>query len=173
MSTLKTIYNKHREKLWYIVFGVLTTLVGWATFTGVIWAWRAAFSLPTDDNKSQLYFVGFVIAQVLHWVAAVLFAFFTNKKWVFTDADKNVSTWVQLLKFAGGRVVTFFIDTGVTLGATALLVALFPFLQRVEIVGIELNFCDIGSKVITGVIVLVCNYFISKIFVFTKKKKSE
>ena len=173
MSTLKTIYNKHREKLWYIVFGVLTTLVGWVTFTGVLWAWRAAFSLPTDDNESQLYVVGFVIAQVLHWVAAVLFAFFTNKKWVFTDADKNVSTWVQLLKFAGGRVITLLIDTGVTIGATALLVALFPFLQKVELIGFELNFCDIGSKVITGVIVLVCNYFISKIFVFTKKKKSE
>lgn len=171
MSKIKNLFNKHREKIMYLIFGVLTTVVGWVTYVGVLWAWRAALSLPTDDNESTLYWVGFGIAQFLHWVAAVLFAFFTNKKWVFTDADKNVSTWLQLLKFAGGRVVTFFIDTGVTVVAMAALVALFPFLQAVPIFNFELNFCDIGSKVITGVIVLILNYVISKIFVFTKKDK--
>lgn len=171
MSKIKDLFNKHREKIMYIIFGVLTTVVGWVTYVGVLWAWRAVFSLPNDDTTSGLYIAGFITAQVLHWVAAVLFSFFTNRAWVFTDADKNVSVWLQLVKFAGGRVVTFFVDTGVTVAATAALVALFPFLQVVPVFNFELNFCDIGSKVITGVVVLILNYVISKIFVFTKKKE--
>ena len=154
----------------YILFGVLTTLVSWGTFVGVMWVWRSVFSLPADDSTSGTYLAGFIIAQVLHWIAGVLFSFFTNKKWVFTDADTNVSTIVQLLKFAGGRVVTLFVDTGVTyLAGWALLTAL-PALAAVQILGMNLNFCDIGSKAITSVIVLTCNYVISKIFVFKKKK---
>lgn len=171
MSIIKDLFNKHREKIMYLVFGVLTTVVGWVTYVGALWAWRAIFSLPNDDTTSGLYWTGFAIAQLLHWVAAVLFSFFTNRAWVFTDADKTASIWVQLLKFAGGRVVTLLIDTGVTAAANAALGALFPFLQAVPIFDFELNFCDIGSKVITGVIVLICNYVISKIFVFTKKKE--
>ena len=86
MLEIKQLYNKYKEIIMYTLFGVLTTLVGWGTYIGVMWVWRAIFSLPNDDTTSGLYLAGFVIAQVLHWIAAVLFSFFTNKKWVFTDA---------------------------------------------------------------------------------------
>ena len=104
-------------------------------------------------------------------VAAVLFAFFTNKKWVFTEADKSVRTSVQLVKFAGGRVITFFIDYGVTLFAAMGAAALFPSLASVSFIGKEWNLCEIGAKVIAAVIVIVCNYIFSKIFVFKNKKQ--
>ena len=155
----------------YLVFGVLTTFVGWAVYFAVLWAWKGIFSLPVDDTNSALYITGYTVAQVIQWVAAVLFAFFTNKKWVFTEADKNVRTSLQLVKFAGGRVVTLFIDYGVTLFAAMGAAALFPSLTAVTLMGIEWNLCEIGAKVVAAVIVIICNYIFSKIFVFKNKKQ--
>jgi putative flippase GtrA len=155
----------------YLVFGVLTTAVGWAVYFAVLFLWKGIFSLPVDDTTSALYIVGYTIAQVIQWVAAVLFAFFTNKKWVFTDADKSVRTSLQLVKFAGGRVVTFFIDYGVTLFAAMGAAALLPSLTSVSFIGKEWNLCEIGAKVIAAVIVIICNYIFSKIFVFKNKDK--
>ena len=167
---IKELINKHREIVMYLVFGVLTTIVGWAVFFAVLWAWKGIFSLPVDDTESALYFAGYTVAQVVQWVAAVLFAFFTNRKWVFTESDRNVRISVQLSKFAGGRVITFFIDYGVTLFATIGAAALLPMLTSVEILGTEWNLCEIGAKVLTAVIVIICNYIFSKLFVFKKKK---
>ena len=155
----------------YLVFGVLTTVVGWAVYFAVLWAWKGIFSLPVDDTESALYLAGYTAAQVLQWIAAVLFAFFTNRKWVFTAADKDVRTSVQLSKFAGGRVITFFVDYGVTLFATIGAAALLPALTSVELLGREWNLCEVGAKVLAAVIVIVCNYIFSKIFVFKNKKQ--
>ena len=173
MSKIKELINKHREVVMYLVFGVLTTLLSWIVYFAVLWVWKGVFSLPVDDTSSGLYIAGYTVAQIVQWVAAVLFAFFTNRKWVFTEADKSVSVPVQLVKFSGGRVITFFIDYGVTLFAAMGAAALIPALTSVELFGREWNLCEIGAKVLAAVIVIVCNYIFSKIFVFKNKKESE
>ena len=170
MGKIKELIKKHREIVTYLIFGVLTTFVGWAVYFAVLWIWKGAFSLPVDDTSSGLYIAGYTVAQVIQWIAAVLFAFFTNRKWVFTDADKNVSVGVQLVKFSGGRVITFFIDYGVTLFVAMGAAALIPALTSVSLLGREWNLCEIGAKVLAAVIVIVCNYIFSKIFVFKKEK---
>ncbi len=170
MSKIKELMKKHREILMYLLFGVMTTAVGWIVYFLLLWGWKAAFSLPVDDTSSSLYIVGYTVAQVVQWVAAVLFAFFTNRKWVFTEADKDVSTVIQLAKFSGGRVVTFFIDYLVTLFAAMGAAAILPALTSVALLGREWNFCEIGAKVLAAVIVIICNYVFSKIFVFKDKK---
>ena len=157
----------------YLIFGVLTTLLSWIVYFAVLWAWKGIFSLPASDTSSGLYIAGYTVAQVVQWVAAVLFAFFTNRKWVFTEADKNVSVPVQLVKFSGGRVITFFIDYGVTLFAAMGSAALIPALTSVMIFGKEWNLCEIGAKVLAAVIVIICNYIFSKIFVFKNKRNAE
>lgn len=171
MSKIKDLINKHREIVMYLVFGFLTTVVGWSTYFGVLWAWKAILSLPVEDTSSALYIAGYSIAQVLQWVVAGLFAFFTNRKWVFTEADKNVSVWIQLVKFSGGRVVTFILDYCVTLFVAMGAAALLPSLVSVIFLGKEWNLCEIGAKLIAAVIVIVCNYIFSKIFVFKNKKE--
>ncbi len=170
MSKIKELCKKHREILMYLLFGVLTTAVGWIVYFAVLWTWKAIYSLPVDDTSSGMYIAGYTAAQVIQWVAAVLFAFFTNRKWVFTDADRDVSTWLQLVKFSGGRVVTFFIDYLVTLFVAMGAAALIPALTSVVLFGREWNLCEIGAKVLAAVIVIICNYIFSKIFVFKKKK---
>ena len=169
MSKIKELIKKHREIVTYLVFGVLTTLVGWGVYFAVLWSWKAIFSLPAEDTSSGAYIVGYTVAQVVQWVAAVLFAFFTNRKWVFTDADREVPVALQLAKFSGGRVVTFFIDYLVTLFAAMGVAWLIPTLTSVSLLGREWNLAEIGAKVLAAMIVIVCNYIFSKIFVFRKK----
>ena len=170
MEKIKDLCKKYREILLYLVFGVLTTVVGWVVYFAVLWALKGAMGLPVEDTTSGKYVAAYTAAQIIQWVAAVLFAFFTNRKWVFTDADKNVSVPIQLVKFSAGRVVTFFIDFVVTLFGAMALAKLIPAMTSVLLLGKEWNLAEIGAKVVAAVIVIVCNYIFSKIFVFKKKK---
>ena len=134
--------TKYREIIMYLIFGVLTTLVGWAVYYGILAAGRAVFAIPTDDVSSGKYIAIYTAAQVIQWICAVLFAFFTNKKWVFTTADQSVSK-------------------------------LFPSLVAVFLLGKERNLAEILSKVVAAVVVIICNYIISKLLVFKKRKSEE
>ena len=169
-NKIKDLFNKYKEIILYLVFGVLTTLVGWGVYFVILWAWKAAFAIPAEDTSSGIYIAGYTVAQVIQWVAAVLFAFFTNRAWVFTEAEKNVSVWRQLAAFSGGRVATFGIDYVVTLLGGIALSSLLPDITSVAFVGREWNLAEIGAKVVAAVIVIVCNYVFSKIFVFKNKK---
>ena len=170
MGKIKALCKKHREILMYLLFGVLTTAVGWIVYFAVLWALKGVMGIPVDDTSSGKYFGAYTAAQVIQWVAAVLFAFFTNRKWVFTEAEKDVSVPAQLVKFSAGRVITFFIDFLVTYFGLLGLAALFPALTKFVFLGKEWNLPEIGSKVVAAVIVIVCNYIFSKIFVFKDKK---
>ena len=170
MGKIKEMYQKHKEIVLYLIFGVLTTVVGWGVYFAVLGIWKGAFSLPVEDTTSRMYIIGYTVAQVTQWVAAVLFAFYTNKKWVFTEADNNVSTIKQLMVFAGGRVVTFFIDLFGTILVTLAVATLIPALTSVSFIGREWNLAEIGSKLFIAFVVMVSNYVLSKLFVFKKKK---
>ena len=101
----------------------------------------------------------------------MLFAFFTNRAWVFTEADRSTRVSKQLVTFAGGRVVTLGLDYVITLGLTLGLGALLPTWTAAEILGRTLNLCEILSKLVAAVVVIVCNYIISKLFVFKKENQ--
>lgn len=159
-----------REVITYLVFGVLTTFVGWAVYFAIMIGGRAALALPSDDTTSGAYFALYTAAQIIQWVCAVLFAFFTNRKWVFTDADKNQRILPQLVAFSGGRVITLGFDYVITLFGGMALVALLPMLNAVTIFGITLNLNEVAAKIVAAFVVIVCNYIFSKLFVFKKKK---
>ena len=158
-----------REVIAYLIFGVLTTIVGWTVYFVIMIGGRAVFSIPHDDTSSGAYFALYTAAQVIQWVCAVLFAFFTNRKWVFTEADKSKKILGQLLTFSGGRVITLGLDYVITLVGAMALSALLPVLNSVNVIGMSLNFNEIAAKVAAAFVVIVCNYVFSKIFVFKKK----
>lgn len=161
-----------REVLMYLLFGVLTTLVGWIVYFAIMIGGRILFKIPQEDTASGAYFALYTAAQIIQWVCAVLFAFFTNRKWVFTDADKNKSALLQLLTFSGGRVVTLVLDYVITLFGGMLLVRLLPALNSVAIGALDLNVNEIFAKVVAAVVVIIGNYFFSKFLVFKGKKSS-
>ena len=167
---IKKICKKHETVIKYLLFGVITTIVGWLVYFSVLLVGKGVLNIPTQDTTSGKYILVYTAAQVVQWVAAVLFAFFTNRKWVFTDADKQKPIAKQLAVFAGGRVVTFFFDYLVTYFGAIALSHLFPALSSQSLLGREWNLNEMAAKLVAAVIVIVTNYFISKIFVFTAKK---
>ena len=168
---MKNLFNKYREIIMYLVFGVLTTVVGFGTYFLIMAGAEHLLDIPMEDETSVTYITVYVIAQIIQWVAAVLFAFFTNRKWVFTDADRSEGTMGrQLVLFAGSRVASLGLDIAVTYGLT-LLLALWITNPPV-LLGFSIT-PGIIAKVVAAVLVIVANYVLSKIFVFKSKKQDQ
>ncbi len=170
---MRKLYEKHKEIVMYLVFGVLTTAVSWIIYFSVMWGGRLAFDIPADPTVGGArYVVLYTAAQVVSWVCAVLFAFYTNRKWVFTDADKSVSVPRQLAVFASGRLITLGLDYAITLGGAFLVSALvLPMIDEPsELVTAAL---EVAVKLVAAIVVIIGNYVFSKIFVFRGKKNAE
>ncbi len=165
---MKKLFEKYREIIMYLIFGVLTTVIGFGTYFLIMLGAEHLMGIPMDNETSGTYIAVYMVAQVVQWIAAVLFAFFTNRKWVFTEADKSKgSMGRQLILFAGSRVASFLLDLAVTYGLT-LLLALW-IIEPWVILGISLT-PGVIAKLVAAVLVIIANYVLSKLFVFTKKK---
>ena len=187
-----------KEAVMYLVFGVLTTLVSWVVRFGILWPGKALFdikdeiSLPFDqivslvrgdltlamiDQKILIYTVLFTVASVISWVCAVLFAFFTNRAFVFKDADKKANIWRQMVEFFGGRLATFVLfEWLLNLGVVWVLGAILP--AQIEVLTVDLSqYRGAGIEVfamgVASVANIVANYVIGKFLVFKKAKKTE
>ena len=125
-------YNKSREVLSYLFFGVCTTFVNIFTF----WILR-------------MFLVSLLISNMIAWILSVLFAFITNKVFVFESKGKNV--FQEGISFFGFRLFSLVMDMG-------LMYLLVEVLSSNEML----------SKVITNVFVIVINYVFSKLFIFKK-----
>lgn len=152
----------------YLVFGVLTTLVGMGTYFVMLWAAETLFAVSPEAPS---YHAVRGVAQVVQWVLAVLFAYVTNKKYVFRAGEGNEKK--RLGEFFIARLFTLGLDTVVTFGTVLLLSA-------AGYVAVESNFgflpfsiefsADFWSKVAAAVVVIVANYVLSKFFVFRQKQ---
>lgn len=131
---MKKTNKKLYRLIMYILMGALTT------FVNIIAYWIAA----------EIYNLDYRLSTTIAWIAAVLFAYFTNKKYVFESETKNLREFLREIGlFFGFRFLSFFMD----LGAMILLVDSFHIDGTV-------------SKILANVIVLVANYIFSKFFIF-------
>ena len=170
MSIKENKNSTPKEVASYLIFGVLTTVVAMATYFGTLWL--GEYILAIDPLGSDFYYVR-LAAEILQWIVAVIFAFFTNKKWVFTNADQNTSTMKQLTVFAGGRLITLGLDTLITFGTVWALQSSGYVEFAIDLL-INLNVtADLIAKLIASVVVVVTNYFISKLFVFRRKRSED
>lgn len=133
-SFLKSAFKKYKEPILYIIFGVLTTVVSIAVF------WFFTEIIVFDE----------LIANIISWIIAVLFAFLTNRKWVFSS-NKNQNFFIQAVKFYSGRLITLLIEE----------VIIFIFITL-----LSLN--SLMVKIAAQFIVIVLNYVISKLYIFKK-----
>jgi putative flippase GtrA len=93
------------------------------------------------------------VSTVIAWAAAVIFAFFTNKAWVFGSRDWSGKTLLpEFLKFTGSRVFS-----GV----------LVTVCIQVTVERLGWNFALM--KVATSILNIILNYIFSKLLVFRKK----
>ena len=132
------LVKKHKDIFLYLFFGVLTTAVNFLIYIPLYdWLhWSAACS------------------NIFAWVAAVLFAFITNKPFVFQSRDwSRIVVLPELGKFVGSRVFSGALETGLIAFTVDLL-----------------KWDGILMKILGSVIVIVLNYVASKWIVFTDRK---
>ena len=160
-----------REIVAYCGFGIVTIVVGLATYLGVFAVSEYLLHVSMEDKTTTAYTVTYITAQLLQWLVVLFTTFYTNRKWVFTEADRSKgSMGRQLVLFAGSRVASFLLDLGVTYACT-LLLALWITTPPV-IVGVELTPGTI-AKLVAAVLVIIANYVLSKLLVFRKAKSSD
>jgi putative flippase GtrA len=125
---LMTLYKKHREKITYLFFGGMTTVVSLVVrFT--------AYFLGVELN----------IAQIISWICAVTFAFFVNKIFVFRNKSAKKSEWFkQAAQFYGARLTTLAME----LGFMNLTVKVFGWNEMLMILVVQV-FIFIGNYIIS------------------------
>ena len=157
------------EIIRYLIFGVLTTVVSMITNFGVLWGGRAIFGIVGQEGAE--YLALYSAAKLISWVCAVLFAYFTNKKWVFHDDVRERRVVIkQFFVFAGGRVATLGLDYLLNwLMLLAMSALSLTFLDGFFGIGLE-AYNEIIAWGVTQFFVVVTNYVISKIFVFKGKR---
>ena len=137
-KTIKGLYFQYKEIINYLVFGVLATLVNFVSY--YIFA--------------KLLGIEEVISSGLSWFCSVLFAYITNKLFVFESKTETKKAFLkEMMLFFLARV-----GSGILcdVGTFALMVKVF-------------NINDIFSKIVTQVMVVIVNYLFSKLIIFRKK----
>ncbi len=139
---IKDIYIKYKEIINYLIFGGLSTVVNLVSY------YIAAEIIGIDK----------VLSSGISWFLAVLFAYITNKYFVFNEKENlekqsKKGLLKEAISFFGARIVT---------GA---LCDIGTFALMINVLNIDSNI----SKLVTQVMVVILNYIFSKLIIFRKK----
>ena len=137
IEKLHALIKKYKDVLSYLIFGVLTTVVNYMIY------------LPIYNFCG----VSAAVSNMIAWVGAVMFAFLTNKPFVFHSHDWSAGTVVpELTKFVSCRLASGVLETAI-------------LLLTVDC----LHWNGNVWKLVTQVMVIIINYVGSKLLVFRKK----
>lgn len=145
MEKIKELYLKYKEIINYLIFGVLTTVVSLAT------KYLLLFTILDAANAVQLQ-----IAVIISWIAACLFAYITNRIWVFESKSKNIIK--EMLAFFTSRLVTLVLEMTI----------MFIF---VTALGLNSDTWVVVWTLVSQVLIIIGNYILSKLVVFKKKEE--
>ena len=154
MMKIKELYIKYKEIIVYVIFGALTTIVNLATF----YILERIFG---SEGK------GYIVYNAIAWVVAVVFAYVTNKLYVFESkswAPKIVIK--ESVEFLLARVFSFVVEE---LGLILMIEILHFGSYSLNLKIITLSGATI-AKILLAVIVVIMNYFFSKFIIFKNKK---
>lgn len=130
---MRAFFKKHQQIFAYLFWGVATTAVDYTTY----------FLL------TRLFSVNIVPANISAWATSVLFAYWSNRTFVFHGTGNPIP---EFLIFAGGRVLSGALETGI----------LWLFVQ-------QYHWHDGITKVIASAVVVSLNYLFSKFIIFKKR----
>jgi len=143
MQKIKDLYLKYKEIINYLIFGILTTVVSLAAKYSLL------FTILDAADAFELQ-----VAVVISWVVACLFAYITNRIWVFESKSKKIIK----------EMINFFTARLVTLGMEMLIMFVF-----VTILELNSNTWVIVWTLVSQVAIIIGNYILSKLIVFRKK----
>ena len=136
--------KKYEEAVNYLFFGFLAFVVNMVSYAGAAWV------LGADNENVVLVLVSTSFA----WIVSVLFAYWTNRTFVFkSKVTGKTGVWKEFSAFVGARIVTGVME----------LVIMYLMVDLA-------NVNDMVSKFVCNVIVIVSNYIFSKLWVFKKKE---
>lgn len=135
----KELWRKYEEIIAYLIVGGLTTVVSFAAKFG-------ANAILFDNTMYPTKMQNFVLS-VINWTAGVIFAYFTNRKFVFKSHEPMLK---EAPKFVLSRVSTLVLDVVV--------------MQVLGFLGVNV----VVATVISAVLVVIGNYVFSKLFVFNR-----
>lgn len=134
---MKALYEKYKDIIPYAFFGVCTTVVNILSYA-IFARWLGWDVMPST---------------IVAWVLAVLFAYLTNRKWVFKSTAKGTNEIVrEICSFFACRIATGVLDWAM----------MYIFVER-------LAFNDVFIKTLANVAVIILNYVASKFVIFKKK----
>lgn len=135
-------WEKYKEVIKYLFFGVLTTVVNFIVYYLLIWI------IGTEEGIAGL------ASNIIATIVAILFAYVTNKLFVFESKTNNRKELItEMISFFACRVFSLLVDNGIYfIGCT------------------WLKFPSFIVKTITQVIVVVLNYVFSKLIIFKNNK---
>ncbi len=142
MQKIWNLYHKYEEIINYIIVGGLTTLVNLVVKYGLL------FTVLKAEDAFELQ-----VAIIISWIAAVSFAYVTNRIFVFKSKNKNI--FKEVVSFFGARVAT-------------LLMEMFIMWFFITLLKLNTDFYVLIFTFITQVLIMVGNYILSKVFVFKK-----
>ena len=129
-------FKKYKQTILYLIFGVLSTIVNIVTY------------VVCTRNLN----IEFLISNWIAWIAAVLFAYITNKFFVFESKKTNIKFLIkEFSSFVSCRILS---------GITEMI------LMYIMISLMSLN--DFIVKIITNVVVVILNFIFSKLIIFKK-----
>lgn len=134
-NTINLVYTKllNKETISYLIFGIITTIIN-----------IAVYKLCTTIN------IIYWLSNIIAWVTALIFAFVTNKLYVFESKNMQPDiVFKEAVSFVAARLFSGLCDLGFMIFAVE---------------AIHMN--DFIAKIITNVFVVVINYLFSKLFIF-------
>lgn len=141
------IYFAKREMWDYLIFGFFATVVNWVAYIACSYCLLIPI-LGNNDNMLK------VVSNVIAWVVAVVFAYWTNRNFVFKSTVTGFGNVMkEFSSFIGSRIFSFVVE------------------QVLFAIAIFVNMSDIIAKLIISVVVIILNYIFSKLFVFKKAKQ--
>ena len=143
MNKLLNIYHKYEEIINYLIIGVLTTLVN------IVTKYLLLFTILNPKNSVELQ-----IAIIISWIASIIFAYITNKLFVFKAHNKKILP--EICSFVASRIST-------------LLLEMFIMWFFITFLKLNNNLWVIIFTIISQGLVIILNYVLSKIFVFKKQ----
>lgn len=142
MKKIIELFQEYKEIIMYLIIGVLTTVFSWIVYAVFVTVMPMA------------------VANALSWFVTVLFAYITNKMFVF---DSKSWEWRLVVR----ESISFFGARGAT--------GVFEVVAQPAFYAIGLDQSWLGvegmaAKILTSAVVMVLNYVCSKLFVFRGKK---
>lgn len=156
MRQLTGLFKKYHEITSYLFWGIITTAASWIIYS--------IFAILFQGLQLHVTFLGcpmpllVLLANVLSWVFAMLFAFVTNKIWVFhSNIWKKGVVLPEFGKFVSARAATGMLE-----------IVMVPFLVGMGVAQTVFGIEGMAAKIIVSIFAGVLNYILSKRFIFTK-----